>query len=409
MTKARLLYVSALLFALVFVMTLYDAVTLTVLVIVLLLPLISLALLAVSYLFVKYEVVASGRVFEKKEISDVKIVISNDSIIPIAWMNVYCSQLDSSGRKTTQNGWGFPLMGLKQVVFEDSVCFNRRGQYTVGIKQIEIYDILGLYSIKINVERYTDILVVPKKILTESLPNTTLSDTGEEKRLSRIGEDRSIISHIKDYQAGDSYKSIHWKLSSKSDELLTKVFQKPSDNNILIIVDLQSFHEVDSDIGEDSGDAIVEAALSIALRCVYDGKVCEVMWYDAVKKKVVWHEIDSLPEYEMLFEQLAVSPVSYDGITLEQLYHDEHIDNLENTILYYVAGSVDLKNADMLSTFGSLDQLETNFICFDLLASQQIEDYCTQLNSTGVITWRFTHTNVERAINSLTERYGDTQ
>lgn len=61
---------------------------------------------------------------------------------------------------------------------------------------------------------------------------------GEYVDFAFRGNDRSEIFGVRDYSAGDSLNSVHWKLSGKFDSLKTKEYGSTSDYKILIIVDL---------------------------------------------------------------------------------------------------------------------------------------------------------------------------
>ncbi|MHC1694749.1 MAG: DUF58 domain-containing protein [Eubacteriales bacterium] len=400
MTKARVLYFCALLFSVFFAMTLYHRITLVVMLLILLMPLLSLLMMFISYNFLKYEVVTQERYYSKREKSNIRIVVSNDCFIPIPWVKMTCRQLDESGRRTIEKIYQFNLFAYKFIEIMNPVVFNRRGLYEVGVLRIEMTDFMGLFRIRFNVDRLEDIRVVPKKTLTQSLMNTTLSENGDEKRQGFAGDDKTIVSHIRDYAVGDSYKAIHWKLSARTDELLVKAYQRPNDNHVIVVADLQSYLD-DADLCEDSVDAVVESALSVALRCVYDEIPCTLVWYDVRAGQIVWYPIESMPQFEDAFEHLAVAPVSYDGIYLEQIIQNSQADATEDTVLFFLSSGIDNKTADVLTALAAVDSSEVCFICFDLVDSQTTKDYITQLLTNQVKAWRIPHTDIEQAISSI--------
>ena len=216
-----------------------------------------------------------------------------------------------------------------------------------------------------------------------------LAEDGEEKNKRKIGEDRTIISHIRDYMEGDNINSVHWKLSSKKDDLIVKVYDHPNDNNIMIIADMQAHEFEDSELWEDSGDAVVEASLALALKCVYEGKSCVLYWYDTLQSCIVWYEISTLAEFNTAFSHLAVSQVSFDGITAETILKNQEICDTHSKIIYVVNQGLDINTADILSSLAAFDDCDVNCLCVDLKNQKETSDFVNELCLANVSAVKF--------------------
>jgi uncharacterized protein (DUF58 family) len=178
--------------------------------------------------------------------------------------------------------------------------------------------------------------------------------------------------------------SIHWKLSSKKDDFVVKVYDRPSDNNILIIADMQSSIFHDSDMWEDSGDAVVESALTLALKCVYEGKACTLYWYDTISSSIVWYEISTFTEFDTAFDHLAVTRVSFDNVTVDAILKNYEICDTHNKVIYTVTQGMDLKTADILSSLAQFDDNDINCICIDLQDLNETTEYMEVLSLNNV-------------------------
>jgi len=391
MKRARVYYFFAFALSIFFILTLYHRITIVFFAAVIILPLFSYLLMLVNYAFVKFEVSVDKKVYDKREQAITLIRIANEGILPTPFIRVKIIQIDENGKSADENIFALSIPPMKAVDFKSSIIMKRRGLYEVGIKEVELYDIFGLFKFKRSINIIEEILVLPKQILLySSVGKNITSEDGEEKMKRKVGEDRTIISHIRDYIEGDNINSVHWKLSSKKDDLIVKVYDRPNDNNIMIIADMQAHEFEDADLWEDSGDAVVEASLAIALKCVYEDKSCVLYWYDAQQSSIIWYHITTLSEFAMAFNHLAVTQVSFDGITAETILKNQEICDTHNKIIYVVNQGLDINTADILSSLAAFDDIEVNCMCVDLKNQKEISDFVNELCVANVNAVKFT-------------------
>lgn len=402
MKKARLYYLFALLFSVVFIFTLVHRVTLVLFFAVILMPAISYLLMRINYAFIKFDVSVNKNIYEKREEAETTIKISNEGIIPTLFFKIRIMQIDDNGKSINENIFAFSLSSFKNIDFSNKIVMKRRGVYEIGIKEVEVYDLLGLFRIKKDINEIKQILVLPKRILLYgSLVKNIIAENGDEKNKSRVGEDRTIISYVRDYHDGDNMNSVHWKLSAKKDDLVVKVYDNPNDNNILIVADMQSFIFDDSDLWEDSGDAVVEAALTLALKCVYENKSCTLYWYDTLQSSIVWYEIYTMADFDLAFNHLAVTKVSFDNITIDTILNNQEICSTHNKIIYTVTQGLDIKSADVLSSLAQYDDIDVSCLCFDLRDQREIDDYIEELTLNNVNAKKYKGNEIEAYLNDF--------
>lgn len=77
---------------------------------------------------------------------------------------------------------------------------------------------------------------------------------------NRKGNDLSEIFDIREYVPGDDIRSIHWKLSSKTDTLILKEASDPSHYNVVILPDFGR-----KQLGETVSAREVNAAVGIGV------------------------------------------------------------------------------------------------------------------------------------------------
>ena len=110
------------------------------------------------------------------------------------------------------------------------------GQYEAGLTRVATEDVFGLFSFSANRNtRQETILVLPR---TEKITPLQFSPGDYENELiSRATEDLTSPSGVRAYQPGDSLKKIHWKLSLRKREPLSKTYDQPLRPDALILLD----------------------------------------------------------------------------------------------------------------------------------------------------------------------------
>lgn len=101
----------------------------------------------------------------------------------------------------------------------DSLSSNC-GCIYISAKYCKIYDLTGIFFIPVQINCFTQIYVMPKAEKPVVIPNSeNMSVIGHN---AKPGGGFSDIYELRPYQIGDSLKNIHWKLSSKQDELIVR-------------------------------------------------------------------------------------------------------------------------------------------------------------------------------------------
>ena len=93
------------------------------------------------------------------------------------------------------------------------------------------------------------ILIFPKPIFLHVLLTQwpKAIETGEIYDEQIRGEDVSETFDLREYQKGDSIRTVHWKLSGKTDDLLVREFSRPANYNTILLFEFHRRPEEDSD------------------------------------------------------------------------------------------------------------------------------------------------------------------
>ena len=112
-----------------------------------------------------------------------------------------------------------PLTGYH---VKNTVAFRFRGTYDIGVRCFYVYDFFRIFRARVDVDSFTTVYVLPRRLTQEDTEAHSISDDTVRTVRSPLVVDKLEVSDIRDYRNGDSLKSIHWKLSSKSESFIVK-------------------------------------------------------------------------------------------------------------------------------------------------------------------------------------------
>jgi hypothetical protein len=178
------------------------------------------------------------------------VLLKNSSIFPIARTRLKIRCTNSLCGEKENKTLVLPVnAGAEQAVrfpIQSDYC----GKITVELAEIKFYDYLGIFSFKKKGNIFSEIFVLPNMHLIDAQIDTATNTSTESNTYSKIkpGDDPSEIFDIRPFRGGDRLRSIHWKLSSKLDELMVKEFSLPTDSEVLLLVDLlaANMHTLDT-------------------------------------------------------------------------------------------------------------------------------------------------------------------
>ena len=112
-----------------------------------------------------------------------------------------------------------------------------RGEYTLGLRAVQVLDLMGLFRLRKRYRKQGSIIVMPRIIELSQFQLSFNLLTEAFSRFDMRDEDYSTVSDIRPYLPSDSIKRVHWKLTAKRNEWLVKIFQSNALNRVIIILD----------------------------------------------------------------------------------------------------------------------------------------------------------------------------
>ncbi len=141
----------------------------------------------------------------------------------------------------------FALMGNQRVTRKLSFIGASRGVVNVTDMSMIVHDFLMTRAFAATVSDSDTIYVFPRKMLDLDFDMFFRGIVGNIETRRSLIEDRLTFRGIREYQSFDGMRSINWKQSAKSGELMVNVrgYSMDSEVKIMVNLDTESMIEVD--------------------------------------------------------------------------------------------------------------------------------------------------------------------
>lgn len=184
-----------------------------VLIIVLMVPVLSFVMSIVASHTMKVEINCPGNVLIGTPTS---ISVKTSGIASFfSFCRIKMTVTDRMTAVTTRHVFAIHDRGESSIPVDTAHC----GSYTYKLTWLYVYDLFGLFRSKTNLNKTCELFVKPVPSMPEIMPDMY---GFKAKNLRRSKQPNSEIYDIREYQIGDSIRSIHWKMSAKKDSLLVK-------------------------------------------------------------------------------------------------------------------------------------------------------------------------------------------
>lgn len=259
---------------------------------VLLLPLGVAVELIVIRLSVRVNMSLSDTVAEKREPVRMYITVANKGPLPVSYVRAELVRTGPMGCDCARKSLFMSLLPFSLCRTEESVELYFRGEYKIEADCIVVSDLLRLVYMRIPYSFNETVTVLPNRMsLPSAKPVWGYTEGTAVSEKSRSG-DGGEFDEIRTYRKGDSPKRIHWKLSSKSEELAVRELSETNHGGVYILCDLYPPFMGDVPLYTPSAeyenvadlavlDALTEGVLAAVGREIESGGWAEVRWHES--------------------------------------------------------------------------------------------------------------------------------
>lgn len=314
----------------------------------------------------------------------VRIIVRNYSSLPTGKIAVRLSQENVASGVRTSSVFETTVAGKMQrgeKLYSETVVqawFEAKsaGKQRLSVSGAWTYDWLGSLDLPVRKKRRavkSEIFVLPNQYEVPIVVGQDVSGSHEESRWHEqetMLKDNDESKDIRNYQPGDRLRSIHWKLSAKTDELMVREWSAKKRNPLLFFLNVQ----FSAKRGKKRRQHVIEteAFLTIVVS-VCSSLVCQdcihyVIWYDDIKEEVVRHSVTTQEDvFEMLFALEGIGDAK-DRIHLEEAYREKYRDFQDGRVLYLEEEFM-LRNGAGYSCSYQIDQLKEQLTSQELFLS----------------------------------------
>lgn len=217
-----------------------------------------------------------------------ELIVRNDSLISVS--RVLC-KIKITNRLTKEVNSS--VMSLSAAAHEETcikfeISSGQCGYLTVEVSKCWLMDWFGFLPLPCIIGQTGKISVLPDTFvpgITLSL-SATARDDAQNWSQTQKGNDLTEVFALRDYVPGDSLKQIHWKLSSKRQQLIVREPSLPVEKSLLIFWDKNAREATGREM-----DAMAECMASVCQEILNQGNTFTVGWTE--EKICIFENIDT--------------------------------------------------------------------------------------------------------------------
>ncbi|MCR1842147.1 DUF58 domain-containing protein [Murimonas intestini] len=305
-------------------------------------------------------------VVQKGQKIQVEITADNSGLLPVSRMMFKVVYVSSYGFKSEKEKIVGLADGHDSMVCHYEVDYPYSGRLQFSLQKVKVWDYLKVFSMSVNCSGSETVNVLPNLYemnLVISPRTRNFPVDGDEYDKTRSGDDVSEIFQVREFRNGDTLQKVHWKLSAKADELMTKEYSLPKGCSVLILLDFQ--HEKGRNCGEEQMDRFIETAASLMFALTEQECMHYIFWYDGARdsaRRFLVQDEEQL--YEAIGEMLRVAPYmgNYD---MMEAYRAEYNEMNFSTVLRLGTDLKLWRNGDLAAEFSD-KPLQQQFASFEL-------------------------------------------
>lgn len=217
-----------------------------------------------------------------------------------------------------------------------------RGEYYFGIVNVYVYSFLGIIARRYKLDEEKMVPVYPSFIQMRKFEFLAISNQMENAGIKRIRQrgTHSEFDQVKEYVAGDDYRTMNWKATARKGTLMVNQYQDEKSKEVYCIIDKGRVMEMPFD-GLSLLDYSINASLILSNIALLKQDKAGIITYNT--------EVDNIIQADRRTAQLSR--------IMEVLYNQKTEFKESNTDLLYLTLKKKIHQRSLLILFSNFESL----------------------------------------------------
>ncbi len=280
----------------------------------------------------------SGQSEEKD--AEFSAVIKNESVFPVSAITFELEFQDMSEDGIIRRKIKTAAAAKEERSVHTVISTSHSACIECRLKKARIYDPFGLVHFNIkNVSYKSRLLITPamsERSYINGSDSACLIDSDKFSDTQK-GDDSSQVFEIRNYLPGDDVRRIHWRLSSKQDELIVKEYSRPVDEDCVVMLE--------TGIGGGSpeekktrADEILSVFMKLSFELIGNEQSFSVCWFSGKFRSFVSFDVRTFEDISPVIEEfLSEKFPRKKNITLD--VSEEEMSGFGDRQVYYLYNS----------------------------------------------------------------------
>lgn len=220
---------------------------------------------------------SNNKIFEGESTKFIEEIINN-KIMPVWWLGVQIffsrfivfgdeKEFNPKAKETNRKDF-FTLLSFEKFKKELKITACKRGYYSLDEIILSSGDLFNIYKFLESREYELHLTVYPRIISTPEIKLLLNKLSGDILTKRHIIEDPFTFRGIRSYTQNDSLKLVNWNATAKTGELKVNQYDYTASQELLIILNTESFNLWDSDVLIEES---IRLAASIGIEGIKNG------------------------------------------------------------------------------------------------------------------------------------------
>lgn len=229
-------------------------------------------------------------------------------------------------------------IGSNDNIFNIAIPNNLSGEWSLYCRNAWGVDVFGLSRAKIRNFEGVCACIYPHsvKVRIERSKATVGSPKEDGVIQNRRGNDPSEMYDIREYVPGDDIRSIHWKLSCKTDQLILRQASEPSHYDVVVLLDI-GLMKNEKRLSDKLLEGAVANAISIVEQLIKQGiKFCMAIPTDS---GIQISEIQTEREFRKMLPKWLGTPIQKENGAGLSYFITEQLEQYFSRLVIISAGT----------------------------------------------------------------------